>query len=97
MILRVVAVLGGLTLIATGTAVALSETCHSVVWGPSGSDRAGRFSATCVEVADVGMPQATAAALAIGVGALLLVFAVVPVLVRRFAPDGASETDSTNA
>lgn len=88
MILRVLVALGGLTFISSGIAVLLSDTCHSVVWGGGGSERAGRFSVTCVEAFDVGMQQVTAGALAIGVGALLLVFSLVPVVVRRYsAPD----------
>ncbi len=84
MILRVVIALSGLALMVTGLAVALSDTCHSVVWGPAGSERAGRFSATCVEATEVGMPQASAAALAIGVGAVLLVVTLVPLAMRRY-------------
>lgn len=83
MILRVVVALGGLTFIASGVAVLLSDGCRSVVWGPNGSDRAGRFSATCVEAVGVGMPQAAAATIAIGMGAVLLVCTLVPLLIRR--------------
>jgi hypothetical protein len=90
MIFRVVVALGGLTFVASGLAVLLSDSCHSVVWGPDGSERAGRFSATCVEAVGVGMPQVTAGAIAIGIGALLLVFSLVPVLMRRYA--SADET-----
>ncbi len=85
MILRVLVALGGLAFISSGVAVLLSDTCNSVVWGSGGGTRAGRFSATCVEAIDVGMPQVTAATIAIGIGALLLVFSVVPVLVRRYS------------
>jgi hypothetical protein len=83
MIFRVVVALGGLTFIASGVTVLLSDTCQSVVWGPSGSDRAGRFSATCVDAVGAGMPQVTAAAIAIGLGSVLLVCTVVPVIMRR--------------
>jgi hypothetical protein len=91
MIVRVVVALGGLTFFASGIAVLLSDTCQSVVWGPGGSERAGRFSATCVAAAGTGMPQMTAAAIAIGVGSVLLVCSLVPlIMLRRSESAGAS-------
>ena len=74
MIVRVALALGGLTFVLSGIAVLTSDSCRSVIWGQSGSDRAGRFSATCAAVlTDGGMAQTTAGAIAIAAGLALII------------------------
>ena len=94
MIVRFALAIGGLTLVVTGVAVLSSETCRSVIWGQGGSDRAGRFSATCADVlTDGGMAQSTAGAIAIAAG-LAMVFAVTVDLVTAKYRSHTSLPDS---
>jgi len=83
MIFRVIIALGGLTFVASGIAISMSEGCRSVIWGDGGSERAGRFSATCIEIADAGMSPAVAATLAIALGMAIILLALVPLLRRQ--------------
>ncbi|GMQ92804.1 MAG: hypothetical protein BMS9Abin12_0281 [Acidimicrobiia bacterium] len=84
MLLRFVVALGGITFIATGVGVFLTDSCNSVTWGTRGSNRAGNFTATCQDVlVDGAMSQGTAGILAIAVGLLLILTVSVPLLRSR--------------
>lgn len=86
-LLRVVIALGGLSFIVTGIALMLSSGCRSVVWGSSGSDRAGTFSATCHDlVVEGGMSQGMASLVSIVAGTILVVAVAAPTLIRRLSP-----------
>lgn len=84
MLLRAVIALGGLSFIATGIGIALSKSCRTVVWGPTGSERAGNLSATCHDLVVQGaMSQGVAAAISVAAGLLLLALLAAPTLLRR--------------
>lgn len=80
MVVRAILALGGMSFLVSGIAISLSDSCQSVVWGDAGNDRAGRFSATCVQALDQGMSQAMAASAAIAIGMAILLVAIVPLL-----------------
>ena len=86
MLLRAVLALGGLSFVVTGVGIALSRSCRTVVWGSSGSDRAGNLSATCHDlVVQGGMSQGVAAGISVAAGLLLLALLALPTLTRRLA------------
>lgn len=86
MLLRAVLALGGLSFVATGVGIALSRSCRTVVWGPSGSDRAGNLSATCHDLVVQGaMSQGVAATISVAAGLLLLALLALPTLTRRLS------------
>jgi hypothetical protein len=85
MIVRVALALGGLTFVLTGIAVLTSDACRSVIWGQNGSDRAGRFSATCADVlTDGGMAQSTAGAIAIAAGFALIIAVTLDLVTAKY-------------
>ena len=84
MLLRAVIALGGLSFIATGVGIAMSKSCRTVVWGSSGSERAGTLSATCHDLVVQGaMSQGVAAAVSVTAGVLLLTLLAAPTLLRN--------------
>ena len=85
MIVRVALALGGLTFVLTGIAVLTSNSCRSVIWGQGGSDKAGRFSATCADaLIDGGMAQSTAGAIAIAAGLALIIAVTLDLATEKY-------------
>ena len=86
MLLRLVVALGGITFLATGIGILLSDSCRSVTWGSRGAERAGNFTATCQDVFVEGaMSQGAAGVLAMAAGLLLVLSVSVPLLASRAA------------
>jgi len=86
MLLRLVIALGGMTFVATGVGVFLSDSCRSVTWGSGGSERAGNFTATCHDALVEGaMSQGAAGVLATVAGLLLIMMVSVPMFSSRVA------------
>jgi len=86
MLLRLVIALGGMTFVATGVGVFLSDSCRSVTWGSGGSERAGNFTATCHDALVEGaMSQGAAGVLATAAGLLVLLMVSWPMLTGRAA------------
>jgi hypothetical protein len=86
MLLRLVVALGGITFVATGLSILLTDSCSSVTWGSRGSKRAGNFTATCHDaLVDGAMSQGAAGMLATGAGLLLILMVSVPMLRSRAA------------
>ena len=84
LLLRVAVAVGGLSFVATGLGILFSKTCRSVVWGPTGSERAGNLSATCHDLVIQGsMSQGIAAAISLTAGITLLALLALPALRRR--------------
>ena len=84
MLLRAVVAAGGLTFIATGFGVLLSNSCRTVVWGSSGSERAGNFTATCHDAAVTGgMSQGVAALISFLAGTALLLLVFLPAYLAK--------------
>lgn len=83
-LLRVVVAIGGLTFIATGVGVFLSDTCQSVTWGSRGREHAGNFTATCHDtVVSGGMSQGIAGLLAVAAGLIIVSVVMLPSLRPR--------------
>ncbi len=86
MLLRLVVALGGITFVATGLSILLTDSCTSVTWGSRGSQRAGNFTATCHDLlVDGAMSQGAAGILATVAGLLLILMVWVPLLSSRVA------------
>ncbi len=86
MLLRLVVALGGITFLATGIGILLSDSCRSVTWGSRGAERAGNFTATCQDAFVEGaMSQGAAGVLAMAAGLLLVLSVSVPLLASRAA------------
>ena len=84
MLLRLVVSLGGITFVATGIGVFLSDSCSSVTWGSRGTERAGNFTATCHDaVVDGAMSQGAAGIVAVAAGLVLILTVSVPILRSR--------------
>jgi hypothetical protein len=84
LLLRVVVAMGGLTFIATGIGIYVSDTCQTVTWGSRGREHAGNFTATCHDaVVSGGMSQGVAGLLAVTAGVLLVAAAMAPTLHSR--------------
>ncbi len=74
LLLRIVVAMGGLTFLATGIGIFLSDRCRSVTWGSRGGNRVGNFTATCWDaVAEGGMSQGAAGLISVTAGFLILV------------------------
>ena len=87
MLLRVAVAIGGLTFIATGIGVLLSNGCRSVTWGSRGDVRAGNFTAVCHDsVVAGGMSQGLAGLIAIAAGVIIVATVMVPQLLPRLVP-----------
>ena len=84
LLLRVAVAIGGLTFVATGIGVLLSDACRSVTWGSRGGARAGNFTAVCHDsVVAGGMSQGLAGLIAIAAGLIIVVTVMVPQLLAR--------------
>jgi hypothetical protein len=81
LLLRVVLAIGGLTFIATGIGVFVSDTCQSVTWGSRGREHAGNFTATCHDtVVSGGMSQGIAGIFAVAAGLIIVLLVLLPAL-----------------
>jgi hypothetical protein len=86
MLLRLVVALGGITFLATGIGIFLTDSCRSVTWGSRGAERAGNFTATCHDAfVDGAMSQGMAGIVAMTAGLLLVLTVSVPLLRSRAA------------
>ena len=84
LLLRVVIAVGGLTFIATGIGILLSDACHTVTWGSRGREHAGNFTATCHDVvAGGGMSQGLAGLLSVVAGLVIIAVVILPSLRPR--------------
>lgn len=86
MLVRLVLALGGITFLATGIGIFLTDSCISVTWGSRGAARAGNFTATCHNAfVDGAMSQGAAGIVATAAGMLLVITVTAPLLRSRIA------------